>query len=247
MLASGGDDGTVRLWEAGSGSRAGDPAGHTGGVRGVALSADGRLLASGGLDGMVRLWEARARRLAGHPPGAHRPGLRCGAVRGRAAAGQRQRRRDGPVVGRGQQCVPAHPAGATPPWSGAWRCVGTGGWLASGSVDGTVELWEAGSGACLRTLHGHTGGVWAVALSGTGGWLASGSADGTVSCGRCAAVPVCTRCGAIAAMTAWISPGLTGVTAGQRATLLALGALDRTPADVFCPQVPPLRQPSASY
>jgi WD40 repeat protein len=31
--------------------------GHTGAVRGVALSADGKLLVSGGFDGTVRLWE----------------------------------------------------------------------------------------------------------------------------------------------------------------------------------------------
>jgi len=32
--------------------------GHTGGVWGVTLSTDGRLLASASFDGMVRLWEA---------------------------------------------------------------------------------------------------------------------------------------------------------------------------------------------
>jgi WD40 repeat protein len=33
---------------------------------------------------------------------------------------------------------------------------------------------------------------------------------------------------------------LTGITTGQRAALLALGALDRTPKEVSCPQVPSL-------
>jgi WD40 repeat protein len=58
LVASGGVDGTVRLWEAPSGQLIATLHDHTGGVRGVALSGDGRLVASGGEDGTVRLWDA---------------------------------------------------------------------------------------------------------------------------------------------------------------------------------------------
>ena len=54
-----------------------------------------------------------------------------------------------------------------------------GGLLASGSMDSTVRVWEAGSGRLMRTLAGHTDSVRALA-SLPGGLLASGADDSTV-------------------------------------------------------------------
>jgi WD40 repeat protein len=52
--------------------------------------------------------------------------------------------------------------------------------LASASWDTTVRLWDAQTGALLRTLEGHTDWVWSVAFAPDGRLLASGSEDGTV-------------------------------------------------------------------
>ena len=55
-----------------------------------------------------------------------------------------------------------------------------GKYLASGSDDNTVKLWDVGTGECIRTLDGHKGDVYSVAFSPDGKYLASGSGDGTV-------------------------------------------------------------------
>ena len=59
-LASGADDGTIRLWDITDPARPqplGQPlTGSTAAVVSVAFSPDGRTLASGSLDGTIRLW-----------------------------------------------------------------------------------------------------------------------------------------------------------------------------------------------
>jgi alpha-2-macroglobulin len=52
--------------------------------------------------------------------------------------------------------------------------------IASGSDDGTVNLWDAHGHALLTTLAGHTESVLGVAFSADGKWLASSSKDKTV-------------------------------------------------------------------
>ncbi|XP_059079119.1 F-box/WD repeat-containing protein 7-like [Tigriopus californicus] len=50
--------------------------------------------------------------------------------------------------------------------------------IVSGSDDNTLKVWSAVNGKCLRTLVGHTGGVWSSQME--GGTIVSGSTDRTL-------------------------------------------------------------------
>lgn len=52
--------------------------------------------------------------------------------------------------------------------------------IVSGSDDNTLKVWSAVTGKCLRTLIGHTGGVWSSQMSSDGNIIISGSTDRTL-------------------------------------------------------------------
>jgi WD40 repeat protein len=58
LIASGGDDGTVQIWDAMTGHKISTYRGHSGGVSAVAWSPDGKYIASAGIDNTVQVWEA---------------------------------------------------------------------------------------------------------------------------------------------------------------------------------------------
>ncbi|WP_240659675.1 WD40 repeat domain-containing protein [Streptomyces sp. WAC 01529] len=178
-VASGGHDGTVRLWNTATDRARATLKGHKGVVNSVALSPDGRTVVSGGHDGTVRLWDTRTgeqravltehqgmvRSVAFSPDGRTvASGGRNGTVRlWNMASGEHMR----PLTGhRGVvRTVAFSPDGDT---------------LAGGGEDGTVRLWNPHTGRTRTTLDGHKGPVNAVAFSPDGRTVATGGRDGAV-------------------------------------------------------------------
>ncbi|GIE28377.1 hypothetical protein Ait01nite_014220 [Actinoplanes italicus] len=72
LLATGGDDGTIRLWNPATGVPAGASlAGHSAALTGLVFSHGGSRLAAAYFDGTVRLWDPVAGRSIGEPLGGY--------------------------------------------------------------------------------------------------------------------------------------------------------------------------------
>ncbi|MCE2662021.1 MAG: serine/threonine protein kinase [Microcystis sp. 53602_E8] len=95
-----------------------------------------------------------------------------------------------------------------------------GRYLASGSSDKTIKIWETATGTELRTLTGHSMTVWSVAYSPDGRYLASGSLDKTIKIWEVATGKVRTLTGHY--MTFW------SVAYSPDGRYLASGSSDKT-------------------
>jgi WD40 repeat protein len=176
-LASAGADGTVRIWDPGSGAVVATLTEHADEVGAVAWSPDGTTVASTARDGAVRIW---------NPATGHVRTLREHAGPANALAWSPD----------GARLVTADSAGSVLVWDAAtgettgrfdnddrqvnavaWAPAGDG--VAIGGVDGTVRIWNPATGH-VRTLTGHRGAVDAVAWAPDGTRLASAGHDTTV-------------------------------------------------------------------
>jgi WD40 repeat protein len=180
LYATGGLDGTIRIWETDSGKLAKLLMGHNSYVYGLAFSPDGQTLASGGsFDATVRLWDVKSgmplKILKGHPSyvvqvawspdgrtvvGA---GGESGVVLGwDAGTGKEAGKIE---FGRPVRAISWHPEGKS---------------VAVAAQTMPVQIWNPDTFKLIKTLGDIKSDVYSVAWSPDGKTLAAGMADSTL-------------------------------------------------------------------
>jgi WD40 repeat protein len=222
-LASGSDDHTIKLWDVRTGQCLKTLQGHTCWILSVAFSPQGKTLASGG--DTVMLWDVSTgqvlRTFDGH----------TNWVLSVAFSP------DGKILATGSddytiklwdvrtgQCTKTLHGHTNGIWSIAFHPQGKT--LASASDDHTIRLWDVRTGQCLNILRGHRDRVWSVVFSPDGQSLVSGGQDETIKLWD-------TSTGCYLKTLKTPRPyegtnitGATGLTAAQKETLKALGAVE---------------------
>ncbi|KAM6529652.1 hypothetical protein FALCPG4_007781, partial [Fusarium falciforme] len=186
-LATGGDDGQIRIWDTESGTIKITLSCNKAEVYSLDFASDGNTLVSGGGGETVRLWNVQTGSLikSFHTPGNERiwsvaisPNDKYLAISDLDGVAH--------VFDIENETTPVTILGGP---DGHKNCVHSvifspdGKKLVTGSLDRTVKIWELGDNPhCLKTLEGHEDFVISVTFTPNAHWILSGSKDRQLQC-----------------------------------------------------------------
>ncbi|KAI0229172.1 general transcription repressor [Massospora cicadina] len=144
-------------------------------IRSVCFSPDGKYLATGAEDKLIRIWDIKKKFIV-HLFQGHEQDIYSLDFRGMAASSS-------PVQATTRKCLftlaiddmTAKDAGVT-----SVALSPEGRYVAAGSLDKLVRVWDTHTGQLLEKLEGHKDSVYSVAFSADGKTLCSGSLDKTL-------------------------------------------------------------------
>lgn len=220
FVATGDDNGNLRLWYVTNNEPVWNVQGHTSTIWDATFSPDGQVLVSGGSDQTIQFWDVRTGQRLNVLSG-HKETVRSVAVSP-----------DGNILASASaDCTIKlwdmatgtllHTLEGHTDWVRSVAFSPDGQWLVSGSFDHTLRLWNVASGALQQVLTGHTNMVTGVAGSPKGDIFASCSDDQTVRLwdwhtGQCLHI--------LQGHTHWVYD----VTFAPDGKVLASGSLDKT-------------------
>lgn len=173
LLASGDFNGRIRIWQVANGQTV--VALNQGAVlRGLAWNLDNVHLASAGNDGQIKIWNVSTGQISKTlVQESAVEGLAWSTTNLLASAGGNDQLHIWDVASETEQLVLTHNANVQ---SVAWSPDGS--WLASGSDNGVVWVWDGETGQQIYQLAGHEGDVTELAWSPDGSLLVSAGFDG---------------------------------------------------------------------
>jgi WD40 repeat protein len=178
LVANGGSDGKILVWQIETGQNLLNIKAHNGYVVGLAFTSDGKKLISASVDTHIKIWDLESG-ICLHSWQSLAPIYKIALSKNDrilACSGK-----NGDVllwdittyelikrfIGHTDNIldVSFHPQGKL---------------LVSSSFDSTIKLWDLETGECIRTLTGHTQLIWSVAFNTLGTQLVSSSFDSTI-------------------------------------------------------------------
>lgn len=226
LVASGSDDTLVRIWDVDSGQCLHTLQGHTKEVRSVTFSPEGMLLASGGADQEIRIWDVSTglclSELYGHVNRVRMVAFSPDGLILASSSEDHTIRLWEISTGRCLRILQNHMNGIR-----AIAFSPDGLTLASGNQEGAVRLWEVSTGHCISTMQGHDNRVRTIAYRPDGAILISGSDDGTIKLWDAQAGTCLKTLRSARPYEQMDITGVKGLTAAQKATLKALGAIEK--------------------
>ncbi len=226
ILASGGRDHSIRLWDIINHQCVGVLNGHTDQIKSVAFHTDGHTLASGGRDFTIKLWNIKTHQclqtLTGHARTVRAVTFNQTGHLLASGSGDRTVRLWDITGGICKKIFKGHNRSVY-----SVQFSPDGYFLASGSGDQTIRLWDIQTGQCKMILEGHSSLILSIAFTHDGKRLISSGIDEMLKIWDVQTGTCLKTLQAKPPYAGMDITGVTGLSESQKASLKALGAVER--------------------